>query len=110
MKTSRATWVVPLTVAALAVTVPAVHGDDGRPSSAPTVRISKDGRALEIKRSSDAKAVRVEVLDRCGDPVPGPPKIRRARVENEMVIATYGKHCWATITLESLAIECAGCD
>jgi len=108
MTRSDAMWLALLGGIALFVSV--ARADDARKSSAPTVTVSKDGRALEITRPPETKAVRVPVLDRCGDPVPGPPKIRDVQVNKYKVVATYGKHCWATISLRTLAIECSGCD
>jgi hypothetical protein len=95
---------------ALTLYVYSARADDVRKVASPTVGISRDGRALEIKRASDAEAVRVPVLDRCGDPIPGPPKIWDVRLEKGNVVASYGKHCWATVSLKTLAIGCTGCD
>jgi len=76
----------------------------------PYARISADGRAVIVKRASDKEATTVPVLDRCGNPVVGPPKIRRLGFHNGDLIATYGKHCWATISMKTLEVECSGCD
>lgn len=108
MRTSDARWLA--LVGGIAFIVSVARADDARKSSAPTVTVSKDGRALEIARPPDSRAVRVPVLDRCGDPVPGPPRIRDVRVDKDKVVAAYGKHCWATVSLRTLAIECSGCD
>jgi ribosomal protein S18 acetylase RimI-like enzyme len=79
--------------------------------SIPTiVRISSDGRALDIERASDAETVRAPVLDRCGDPAVGSAKICDSRLSQGNAIVTYGKRCSATISLKTLAIECTGCD
>jgi hypothetical protein len=94
--------------AALAA-VPAVHAADG-PAPAPEVRISADGSALEVKRASDKQPIKVPVLDQCGNPVPGPPKITSFAFLKGDLVARYGKHCWATISLKTLGIECSGCD
>ena len=75
----------------------------------PIIRISSDGRALEIKRASDAESVRVSVLDQCGDPAVGQPRIRHVREAEENIFATFGKHCEAMISLRALAIQCRGC-
>ena len=76
----------------------------------PIVRVSSDGRDIEIRRASDSELVRVHVLDHCGDPTPGPPRITGIAREKENIIASYGKHCWATISLTALSIECTACD
>jgi hypothetical protein len=108
--TSPAKWATTAAVAGIVLWLSsALAGDGGRPI-APFVRVSADGRALEVKRSSEAKVVRVDVLDRCGDPVPGPPKIREIKVDDDKIVAFYGKHCWATIPLRTLLVECSGCD
>jgi hypothetical protein len=79
-------------------------------SPEPTVVVSTDGRDLEIKRASDVQPVRVPVLDRCGDPAVGEAKIRHIRRDRGAVIATYGKHCFAKVSVRTLAVECTGCD
>ena len=101
-------WIVLVGGAALVMSV--ARAEDARKPPAPTVIVSKDGRALEITRPPESKAVRVPVLDRCGDPVPGPARIRDVQVDKDKVVAGYGKHCVATISLRTLAIECTGCD
>jgi hypothetical protein len=52
----------------------------------------------------------VPVLDRCGNPEVGEPKIRTLRRERDAVVATFGKHCSAKVSLKTLAVDCAGCD
>jgi hypothetical protein len=81
-----------------------------RSTPEPTVEISPDGRDLEIKRASDVRRVRVPVLDRCGDPAVGAAKIRHIQRDKEVVIATYGKHCFAKVSLGTLEVACTGCD
>jgi hypothetical protein len=76
----------------------------------PDLRISSDGRGVEVQRASDKVPVMVPVLDKCGDPAVGPPKVRDVRMVKGAIVATYGKHCWATIDVTTLAIECTGCD
>ena len=76
----------------------------------PDLRISSDGRGVEVQRASDKVPVVVPVLDKCGDPAVGPPKVRDVRMVKGAIVATYGKHCWATIDVTTLAIECTGCD
>jgi hypothetical protein len=80
------------------------------PAPEPTVAVSTDGRDLEIKRASDARPVRIPVLDRCGNPAVGEPKIRNIRRQKDVVIATFGKHCFAKVSLKTLGVDCAGCD
>jgi hypothetical protein len=95
------------------VSVFAVGSDvvaEPRTAAQPTIKVSADGRDLEIKRASDAQPVRVPVLDRCGNPAVGTPRIRDVRRSKETVIATYGKHCFARVSLKTLTVECAGCD
>ena len=75
-----------------------------------TVAVSSDGRDLEIKRASEADAVRVHVLDKCGNPAVGDPKIRHILMGQNYVTATYGKHCSAKVSLKTFGVECTGCD
>jgi len=77
----------------------------------PAVSVSSDGRTLEVRRPTDRDPVRVPVIDRCGDPVPvfGEPHIRDLHVNAEEVVATFGKHCQATVTLATMNVRCA-CD
>jgi hypothetical protein len=98
-----------LLVAASAAT-PSVHAGDKAAAPAAALRISSDGRALEVKRTSDKEPLQVPVLDKCGDPTVGPPRIRDVRMVKGDIVATYGKHCRATIAVKTLAIECTGCD
>jgi hypothetical protein len=79
-------------------------------TSVPDLRISSDGRGVEVQRASDKVPVIVPMLDKCGDPVVGPPKVRDVRMVKGAIVATYAKHCWATIDVTTLAIECTGCD
>lgn len=88
---------------------PAVCANARTPPEA-VVKISSDGRELEIKRSSDREAIRIPVLARCGDPAIGAPQIQDVRLATENVFATYGKHCSARVALKTLAIACEGCD
>jgi len=76
----------------------------------PQAEISSDCRAVVVKRASDKEAITVPVLDRCGNPVVGPPKIRRLGFVKGDLVATYGKHCWATISMKTLEVVCSGCD
>jgi len=78
--------------------------------SAPGVSVSADGSDLLIKRSSDTAPVRVPVLDRCGNPAVGEARIRNIEKTRSEVIASYGKHCWASLSLKDLVLECSGCD
>jgi hypothetical protein len=80
------------------------------PKERPTVTVSSDGRALEIKRASDHMPIRVPVLDQCGKPAVGEARIRHTQFTDESVIVTYGKHCEAKVDLKTLAVECIGCD
>jgi hypothetical protein len=65
---------------------------------------------VEVKRASDKEPLRVPVLDKCGDPAVGSPRVRDVRMIKGEIVATYGKHCRATIDVKTLAIECTGCD
>jgi hypothetical protein len=85
-------------------------GAERRTPADTAVKVSSDGRDLEIKRPSDREPIRVPVLERCGDPAVGAPRIRDVRSTNEDLIATYGKHCSAKVSLKTLAVECVGCD
>ena len=76
----------------------------------PRIAVSRDGRALEIRRASDREPVRVPVLDRCGDPAVGEARIQSTQLTDESVSVTYGKHCEAKVDLKTLAVECTGCD
>ena len=75
-----------------------------------TVTVSSDGRDLEIKRVSEAAAVRVHILNTCGNPAVGEPKIRHIQMEQENVTATYGKHCCAKVSLKTFGVERTGCN
>ena len=94
--------------AALALGVPA-HAKQSAPTE-PIVSVSADGRDLEVKRAVDSRPVRVPVLDRCGDPEIGEPKIRYVQVRQGSIDVVFGKHCFARVSLKTLAIECPGCD
>jgi len=100
---------VSLSTAVLAF-APRVHAKGKPASPVLDLRISSDGRGVEVQRSSDKLPVMVHVLDKCGDPAVGSPKVRDVRMVNSAIVATYGKHCWATIDVTTLAIECTGCD
>ena len=99
-----------LVAASAASLATSVDAGDKAAAPAPVLRISSDGRAVEVKRTSDKEPLRVHVLDKCGDPAVGPPRVRDVRLIKGDIVATYGKHCWATIDVKTLAIECTGCD
>src|SRR5579872_3634797 len=71
---------------------------ESRSLPAPIVTASSDGRAVEVKRANDSEPVRVPVLDRCGNPKVGEPKIRHIAAIKGNVVVTYGKHCSATVS------------
>jgi hypothetical protein len=81
--------------------------NDAKPS---VVRVSKDGHALEIKRSKDPAVQRVDVLAKCGLPVVGEPRIREYKDQGGTIAVTYGKHCFADVSLIDLSVRCTGCD
>ena len=104
--------VLSVRVAALASTLglgTSVLAGSGSPGP-PTLTVSRDERDIEIQRASDPEPVRVPVLDRCGDPLVGEPRIRNIQRKKDNVIVTYGKHCTAKVSLKTLAVECSGCD
>ena len=75
-----------------------------------TVTVSSDGRDLEIKRVSEAAAVRVHILNTCGNPAMREPKIRHIQMDQENVTATSGQHCCAKVSLKTIGVECTGCN
>lgn len=74
------------------------------------MRMSKDRRAVELYRDGERDLHRADVLDRCGPPGIGEPKIRDIRRAGPLVHVTYGKHCFAEVTVADLSIRCTGCD
>ncbi len=74
------------------------------------LRISSDQRALELKRTADAKLQRVDVLGKCGAPAVGKPYLRDPKQTGSVVHVTYGKHCAAEVAIRDLSIKCVGCD
>lgn len=99
-KSKTTLWLLVFAVAASAVILKRSQARLRTPPT-PTAQVSSDGRAVEIKRGSDLEPTRVDVLDRCGDPKVGEPKIRNIRVLKSKIIATYGKHCSAEISLKT---------
>jgi hypothetical protein len=75
-----------------------------------SMRMSQDRRAVEFYRDGDRELHRGDVLDKCGSPPVGEPKIRDIRRGGPTIQITYGKHCWAEVTVADLSIRCAGCD
>jgi len=108
-KQSLGTLLVMAVAAAAFVMDPAL-AEDRKVEAEPEARISADGRAVEVKRAADKESIRVPVLDRCGNPVPGPPKILHLKFYEGDLLAHYGKHCWARISMKTLEVECSGCD
>jgi hypothetical protein len=76
----------------------------------PNVRASADGRSLVVTPSEGAATVHVSVLNRCGDPAVGEPRIRNVSVEHGIVTVIYGKYCAAELSLETMVLKCTGCD
>lgn len=79
-------------------------------AATPTVHISQDGRSLIVAHGAKSMPTHVAVLSQCGDPAVGEPKIRQLITEHDHAIAVYGKHCFATLSLKTLVLECTGCD
>jgi len=75
-----------------------------------SMHMSKDRRAVELYRDGDRELHRVDVLDKCGPPEVGEPRIRDIRRAGPGVQVTYGKHCSAEIDVSNLSVRCAGCD
>ena len=75
------------------------------------VVVSSDGRVLRARRPGQAAFTEFPVIEQCGDPpIVGEPRIRHHRVEGDHVTVTYGKHCVATIHLDTGKLTCKGCD
>jgi hypothetical protein len=72
--------------------------------------ISKDGRALELRRSTGAKIQRIDILAKCGVPFIGAPRISGFKRDEGLVNVIYGKHCFASVAIKDLAVKCIGCD
>ena len=107
---TRALWLVHCSALALTVIYGLPLMAEPESDLSKTVKVSYDGRDLEIKRTLEDEAVRVHVLGKCGNPALGESKIRHILVEKDHVTATYGKHCAAKISLKTFAVECIGCD
>jgi len=75
-----------------------------------SMRMSADRRAVELYRDGDRELHRADVLDKCGPPEVGEPKIRDIRRGGAGILVTYGKHCWADVSVADLSIRCVGCD
>lgn len=74
------------------------------------LRVSPDGRALDIQRSADASVQRVDVIAKCGVPKVGEPRIRDFKKRGAAIAVTFGKHCFAEVSLADLSVRCTGCD
>lgn len=74
----------------------------------PATRISEDGRSLFVNTAAGQSEV--AVLDQCGTPATGEPRIRELGGTPKAITITYGKHCSATLSLPSLTLQCEGCD
>ena len=74
------------------------------------LRVSTNGRALDVKRSTDVALQTVDVLGKCGTPTVGEPRIRDFRRVGATVAVTFGKHCAADLSLVDLSVICRGCD
>ena len=72
--------------------------------------ISKDGRALEFRRSTDAKVQHIDILAKCGVPAIGKPRIGWFKRDAGSVNVVYGKHCFASVAIKDLTVSCTGCD
>ena len=74
------------------------------------LRVASDGRALEIQRPADASVQRVDVLVKCGAPRVGEPRIRDFKERGAIIEVTFGKHCFADVSVADLSVRCTGCD
>lgn len=75
-----------------------------------SVSVAKDGQTLIIKRKQDGKTELLNVIERCGVPAVGEPKIRNVYTSDTQVQITYGKHCAAVLSLTTSQFSCSGCD
>ena len=86
-------------------------GDEaGFPHHRPVVNITNDGRALKVGVASTQSAKRVEILSTCGNPAVGPHRVRSFIIGRNAIDVTYGKHCFARVSLPDLGLSCVGCD
>jgi hypothetical protein len=99
-----------LMLAALLAVPPSGVGGATKERRPPVLRVSADGRALEIQRPTDAGVQRIDVLAKCGPPAIGEPRIRDFKERGSIVAVTFGKHCFADVSLSDLSVRCAGCD
>ena len=99
-----------LILAALSATASAEPGATKNGNRPSVLRVSSDGRALEIQRPADSAIQRVDVLTRCGAPAVGEPRIREIKDRGALISVTFGKHCFAEVALTDLHVRCTGCD
>ena len=85
-------------------------GPAGSTAAVSVLHVSADGRALEVRRSTDAAVQTVDVLGKCGAPAIGEPRIRNFGRSGETIGVTFGKHCAAEVSLADLSVVCKGCD
>lgn len=75
------------------------------------LRVSEDGRALDVQRATDAGVQRLDVLTKCWLPSDvGEPRIREFWPVGSLVYVAYGTHCDAKVSLADLSVRCHGCD
>lgn len=74
------------------------------------LRISQDGRALEIQRLGDTHAKRIDILAKCGMPAVGEPRVRAFEQSGGIIHVYFGKHCSVEITIRDFSVACTGCD
>jgi hypothetical protein len=76
----------------------------------PVVTVSKDGRSLEVKRPLDKRVTKVQVLELCHVPAAADARIGPLMLEDQSLTVTYGRRCWAEVSMRSLAVSCMSCD
>jgi hypothetical protein len=74
------------------------------------LRVSEDGRSLDVQRATDEDVQRVDVFARCGPPKIGDPRIRIFGLGGSLVDVTFGKHCEAEVSLSDLSVVRCRCD
>jgi len=69
-----------------------------------------DDRQSILVRDASGSTKSYNVIQACGSPIIGEPRIRAYNVDGSTVQITFGKHCTATLDLLSGQLQCGGCD
>jgi hypothetical protein len=71
--------------------------------------VEKNGEILNALRG-ERNIWSINIIEECGKPEVGTPKIRNIELKEDKIIVTFGKHDFASVDAQSGEVKCLGSD